>query len=149
MDGRCVWFEAAGLGSFWASPAANDERSGNPACCNSCDTAACSCCIVEDAWSFHLTRKIQVSASWLRVSWSVSVYAHPIVVNEFLRKVVHHTFNSTANTFGTICFARAKLAANLVSFALCAWGKLAMRTWVWGNTKLTCAGFGNLWCLLL
>jgi hypothetical protein len=46
---------------------------------------------------------------------------HSIVVNEFLGKVVHDTFNAATDTFRTIALARSELAANLMSLAFCAW----------------------------
>jgi hypothetical protein len=46
---------------------------------------------------------------------------HSIVVNEFLGKVVHDTFNAATDTFRTVALARSEFAANLMSLAFCAW----------------------------
>jgi hypothetical protein len=43
---------------------------------------------------------------------------HSIVVDEFLRKIVHNAFDATAKTFRAICLAGSEFAANLMAFAL-------------------------------
>lgn len=45
-------------------------------------------------------------------------HSHSIVVNELLRKVIHHAFDAAANAFRAIRLSRTKLAPNLVALAL-------------------------------
>jgi hypothetical protein len=50
---------------------------------------------------------------------------HRVVVNEFLRKIVHHAFNATAQALGTVGFAGLNLAFNFVSFTLRTWNSIS------------------------
>lgn len=52
------------------------------------------------------------------------MHLHSIVINEFLREVVDYTFDPTPKAFTATCFARLEFAANLVTFAFCAYTRV-------------------------
>lgn len=74
-----------------------------------------------------LVRRVQATA-----------HIRPIILDEFLRKVVNHAFDAAAEALIAAQLSRAKLAADLMALALRAWARgISMRSIIRGEGSET------------